>query len=47
MVETKLPFSPYEHFTKNEIEERQGLYQKICERIWNIDGFEEIPSGEE
>lgn len=39
MIETKLPFAPYEHFTKNSIPERQMLYQKICERIWNVDGL--------
>jgi hypothetical protein len=42
VIETKLPFAPYEHFTKNSIPERQMLYQKICERIWNVDGFDEI-----
>lgn len=33
--ESKLPFKPHEHFKKNDIEERQNLYQKICESIWN------------
>ena len=40
--ETQLPFKPYGLFTKNEIEERQKLYQKICERIWNTEGFDRI-----
>ena len=44
MEESQLPFTPYERFTKREIEERQGLYQKICEKIWNLDGFKEIIS---
>ena len=40
--ESQLPFKPYQYFTKNEIEERQMLYQKICEKIWNTAGFDEI-----
>jgi hypothetical protein len=40
--ETSLPFKPYEHFTKDAIDERQKLYQKLSERIWSLDGFEEI-----
>jgi len=40
MEKTRLPFRPYEHFTKNSIQERQMLYQKICEQIWNVNGFD-------
>jgi hypothetical protein len=40
--ETQLPFKPYQRFSKNEIEERQKLYQKICERIWSTKGFDSI-----
>jgi len=40
--ETRLVFKPYEHFTKDAIDERQRLYQKISERIWSVGGFDEI-----
>ena len=39
MTESKLPFKPHEHFRKKDIEERQSLYKKICESIWNIDSL--------
>jgi len=42
LEESQLPFKPYQHFTKNEIEERLMLYQKICERIWSTEGFDRI-----
>jgi uncharacterized protein with ParB-like and HNH nuclease domain len=32
--ENKLPFKPYESFTKTSIEERQKLYMSIAEIIW-------------
>ena len=37
-----IPFKPHEHFKKQDILERQKLYQKICEEIWNIKQFDEI-----
>ena len=40
--ESKLPFRPHEHFKKSDLLERQKLYQKICEEIWDIRGFDEI-----
>lgn len=40
--ESKIPFKPYEHFKKQDIIERQKLYQKICEEIWSLEGFDEI-----
>jgi hypothetical protein len=40
--ESQLPFKPYELFTKKAIEERQMLYQKICEQIWSTEGFDSI-----
>ena len=40
--ESGLPFKPYKHFNKNDLLERQELYKKICEEIWNLDGFDEI-----
>ena len=44
MEESKLPFRPHVHFKKSDLLERQELYQKICEEIWNIHGFDEIVS---
>ncbi len=32
---TGLPFRPYEHFTKVEMQERCQLYMQLAERIWN------------
>jgi len=37
-----LPFKPHEHFTRSDVMDRQKLYQKICEEIWSIDGFDRI-----
>ncbi|MFD0893145.1 DUF262 domain-containing protein [Luteolibacter ambystomatis] len=31
-----LPFKPHEQFHKKDIEERQSLYQAICEQIWTF-----------
>ncbi len=42
VAETKLPFQPYEHFTKNSIDERQRLYQMVCKKIWGEDEFNQI-----
>jgi len=40
--ETNLPFKPHKHFKKKDIEERQKLYQKICEQIYDVSIFDEI-----
>ena len=40
--ESKLLFKSHEHFKKSDLLERQKLYQKICEEIWNLSGFDEI-----
>jgi len=40
--ELKLPLRPYGHFKHKDIMERQRLYQRICEQIWNLDAFDEI-----
>jgi uncharacterized protein with ParB-like and HNH nuclease domain len=37
--ESHLPFTNYSKFGKNEIDERQKLYQKISEEIWGSDIF--------
>lgn len=42
MKESGLPFKPHEHFKKQDIEERQRLYRKICEEIYNLEIFDEI-----
>lgn len=40
-----LPFKPHEHFKKKDIDERQELYQKILEEIYNPDLFDRIVQG--
>ncbi|MBP7799668.1 MAG: DUF262 domain-containing protein [Thermoanaerobaculaceae bacterium] len=35
--ESGLPFKPYEHFNKADLEERSLLYRQLAERIWNPD----------
>lgn len=37
--ESKIPFKPHPEFKKKDIEERQRLYQSICEEIWSSKGF--------
>jgi len=37
-----LPFKPHERFKKKDIDERQELYQKILEEIYNLKVFDEI-----
>ena len=40
-----LPFKPHEKFTKQDIHERQKLYQAISEVIWGTSSFEEEQEG--
>jgi uncharacterized protein with ParB-like and HNH nuclease domain len=40
-TELDLPFKAHSTYKKADIDERQSLYQKICERIWSEDGFDE------
>lgn len=35
MEEKELPFKPYDHFGKVDLEERGELYRMLAERIWN------------
>jgi hypothetical protein len=35
-------FKPYSDFNKTAIQERQQLYQKLAEKIWSVDAFDEI-----
>jgi hypothetical protein len=35
-------FKPYSDFNKTAIQERQQLYQKLAEKIWSVDVFDEI-----
>ncbi len=39
---SKLPFKPYTNFKKKEIIERTELYQRICEKIYDINEFDKI-----
>lgn len=34
VTNTDLPFVPHEEFKKSDIEQRQMLYQRICEQMW-------------
>ncbi|MDG6998874.1 MAG: DUF262 domain-containing protein [Nitrososphaerota archaeon] len=43
--ESGLHFKPRDHFRKNDILERQKLYQEICEEIWSLKGFDNIAEG--
>lgn len=40
--DSNLPFKPYQQFKKKDIIERQALYKKICEQIYDIAVFEKI-----
>lgn len=40
--DSNLPFKPHEQFKKKDIEERQLLYQKLLEEIYNLKMFDEI-----
>jgi hypothetical protein len=40
--ESKLPFRACSSFKKKEVIERQKLYKKICEEIWNLSEFDKI-----
>lgn len=37
--ELDLPFKAHPEFKKEDIKERQNLYQVICEKIWTLDSF--------
>jgi len=39
---SSLPFESHEHFKKVDVLKRGVLYQKICEEIWSLDGFDRI-----
>lgn len=40
MVESGLPFKPYEEFNRRTINERHELYREICKEIWSPDRFQ-------
>jgi len=40
--ESQLLFKPHPHFKKKDITERQELYQKICEQIYNLNELDKI-----
>ena len=37
--ELDLPFKAHPEYKKEDIKERQNLYQAICEKIWSLDSF--------
>jgi len=37
-----LPFKPYDHFKKADLEERQRLYLQLAERIWSVERITDI-----
>lgn len=39
---SKLHFKAHTQFKKQDVLDRQNLYQKICEEIWNVNGYDEI-----
>jgi uncharacterized protein with ParB-like and HNH nuclease domain len=40
--ESALPFKHYDHFSKNDLDERQELYKLLAEKIWNLDNLSAI-----
>jgi hypothetical protein len=40
--QTNLPFKPYQHFNKSEMEKRQNLYQLIAESLWNPNRIKDL-----
>lgn len=32
---TRLPFSPHEQFKRADLDERQDLYRRVAEEIWD------------
>ena len=40
-----LPFRAHKTFSKGDFTERQELYKKICEEIWNVSRFDDIVEG--
>jgi hypothetical protein len=41
-----LPFRPYEHFHRAELDERSDLYRQLAERVWDPDDLLTIDSAE-
>jgi hypothetical protein len=37
--EFEFEFEPHPEFEQEDIQERQSLYQQICERIWSLEHF--------
>jgi uncharacterized protein with ParB-like and HNH nuclease domain len=40
----KLRFNPHPHFKKDDISERQKLFQRICEELWKTEYFINMPN---
>jgi uncharacterized protein with ParB-like and HNH nuclease domain len=41
----KLQFKPHRHFKKDDISDRQRLFRRICEEIWNTEYFTRSSNG--
>lgn len=39
---SNLPFEPHKEYKFEDLEKRQILYKEICERVWNLERFEDI-----
>ncbi len=39
-----LPFKPYDHFKKADLDERQQVYIQLAERVWSIERLTAIAS---
>jgi len=44
--EHDLPFRPHETFSKTDLEQRQSLYHKIAEQVWDARWIDRIVAGE-
>ena len=45
ITDSKLPFKSHSSFKKRDIVQRQELYRKICEEIWDLNEFDKIAQG--
>ncbi|GHU13146.1 hypothetical protein FACS1894161_2820 [Spirochaetia bacterium] len=42
LSDSGLPFKAYDHYNKEDLDERQGLYKLLAENIWNLDRLDEV-----
>jgi len=38
----EIGFKPYTAFNKQAIQERQGLYKRLAEKIWGVETLDEV-----